>query len=88
MKPENLMVVKGDSPEDLLIKLTDFGFACQSEEDMDLCLGTPEFMAPELANRTEYDTHVDVWSTGIITYKILTGRVPFKDENGLKELRR
>lgn len=62
-----LTVFSGD---ELIIKLTDFGFACffDPNSKMDLCLGTPFYMAPELIAFEKYDERVDVWSTGIITY--------------------
>lgn len=28
LKPDNLMIQEGENPEDIFIKLTDFGFAC------------------------------------------------------------
>lgn len=55
LKPENLMCVgEGD---DVTIKLTDFGFACffDPKEKLDVSLGTPIYMAPELINMDEYD---------------------------------
>lgn len=51
---------------------------------MDLSLGSPLYMAPELAGEKEYDERVDVWSCGVITYILVTGSPPFfgnsKDE--------
>ena len=82
------MVVKSEKDDDILIKLTDFGFACMSK-DMDLCLGTPHYMAPEIAAFQHYDTQVDVWSTGVLTYQIMTNKVPFNlVDNDMQELRR
>jgi len=90
LKPENMMCVKGKTEDDMMIKLTDFGFSCLFDPEckMDLCLGTPQYMAPELANFESYDEHVDVWSTGIITYQCLCGDVPFNttDMSELKEM--
>lgn len=44
---------------------------------MDLSLGSPIYMAPELVQELTYDNTVDVWSTGVITYILLAGRPPF-----------
>lgn len=44
---------------------------------MDIILGTPLYMAPELADNEFYDCRVDVWSLGVITYILLIGRPPF-----------
>jgi calcium-dependent protein kinase len=48
---------------------------------MDIILGTPIYMAPELVLSTTYDCRVDVWSLGVITYLLLTGKLPFDGEN-------
>ena len=34
-------------------------------------------MAPELVNKEEYNEKIDIWSIGIITSILLTGRHPF-----------
>jgi len=49
LKLENVMFVK-DSNESLDVKLIDFGFATKfdPQEKMDLILGSPLYMAPEL----------------------------------------
>ena len=78
LKPENLMCEKG-SDDNITIKLTDFGFATffSVEQPESLALGSPLYMAPELCMEIEYDNKVDVWSTGVITYALLTGSAPF-----------
>ena len=83
LKPENLMVMERENPEDLFIKLTDFGFACffDPSRKMDVILGTPCYMAPELAKGDEYDCRVDVWSLGVITHQLLSGDLPFTGES-------
>lgn len=65
--------------KDLKIKLTDFGFACffNPDKKMNLSLGTPYFMAPELVEARTYDERVDVWSLGCIVYVLLSGKIPF-----------
>lgn len=82
LKPENMMVSKMENGE-LFIKLTDFGFACffDPQEKMDIILGTPIYMAPELVIGTTYDCRVDVWSLGVITYILLCGKPPFDGES-------
>ena len=64
------------------MKLTDFGFACffDPSQKMDLNLGTPMYMAPELIKDNEYDEKVDVWALGCIVYILLTGSPPFTGE--------
>ena len=35
-------------------------------------------MAPEIMNHDYYDSKVDVWSIGVMTYYMLSGTLPFK----------
>jgi serine/threonine protein kinase len=48
---------------------------------MTLVLGSPLYMAPELINRQPYTEKVDVWSLGVITYQLLSGKTPFESRN-------
>ena len=73
LKPDNVLCVDCDDGS-FIVKLTDFGFSTAFEEDkFDLCMGTPEYMAPELLSQKEYCSKVDVWSLGVITYLLLSG---------------
>lgn len=38
--------------------------------------GTPKYMAPELCARKEYGVKVDVWSLGVIVFKMATTAYP------------
>ncbi|CAI5477456.1 unnamed protein product [Closterium sp. Yama58-4] len=60
------------------IKLVDFGIArfFRDGEKMRDCLGTPEYMAPELLLGS-YGPEVDVWSAGVVTYVSICGHPPF-----------
>jgi serine/threonine-protein kinase ULK/ATG1 len=48
---------------------------------MTLVLGSPLYMAPELVKRETYTEKIDVWSLGIITYQMLSGKTPFESRN-------
>jgi serine/threonine protein kinase len=74
VKPDNLLISANGH-----IKLTDFGFATKFKkgEKLDLSLGSPLYMAPELVLEEDYDNRVDVWSAGVIAYILLSGMPPF-----------
>lgn len=58
-----------DDLDNFDIKIADFGFAQKFDrEGLDLVLGTPLYMSPELVLHTKYTEKVDVWSLGIISY--------------------
>lgn len=63
----------------LEIKIIDFGFAQKFERGkaMDLILGSPLYMAPELVKKDVYTEKVDVWAVGCITYLLICGHTPF-----------
>ena len=60
-------------------KITAFGCratAQLSDEDIDICLGTPEWMAPELLDGPKNITrHADVYSFAMVLYELLTVRL-------------
>ncbi len=61
------------------IKLADFGLSAKYDHisftTLDQHCGTLIYMAPEVALKKEYSRSVDIWSTGIIMYMLLTGGV-------------
>ena len=65
------------------IKIADLGFAAKFDKEtgLDLVLGTPLYMAPELVKHERYSEKVDVWSLGVITYQLLCGKTPFDGKN-------
>ncbi|CAI5471041.1 unnamed protein product [Closterium sp. Yama58-4] len=83
VKPENILLLGGRGGERgdtkaPRIKLVDFGIArfFRDGEKMRDCLGTPEYMAPELLLGS-YGPEVDVWSAGVVTYVSICGHPPF-----------
>jgi calcium/calmodulin-dependent protein kinase I len=83
LKPENLLFQ--DKTEYSQVKITDFGLAKYTSgpqaSPMTTACGTPGYVAPEVISGTEYDSKVDMWSLGVITYVILCGFPPFYHEN-------
>jgi calcium-dependent protein kinase len=82
MKPENVLLVSPKS-DNFDIKIADLGFAAKFDKEtgLDLVLGTPLYMAPELVKHERYSEKVDVWSLGVITYQLLCGKTPFDGKN-------
>ena len=90
VKPENLLVdTSGDQPH---IKLTDFGIARLtyggSLTRLSAVIGTPEYMAPEIADHDTATLAADLYSTGIVLYEMLAGRTPFAGGHALAVLHR
>lgn len=80
LKPENLLL---DS--DFRIKITDFGTGKLLEpgqERANSWVGTAQYIAPELLERSETSRSSDLWSLGCIVYQMITGRFAF---HGLSE---
>jgi serine/threonine-protein kinase len=75
VKPENVLLDGDDAV------LTDFGIARQLEGPALTTgtgiLGTPSYLAPELASQRPTTPAVDVYSTGCLFYELLAGRPPF-----------
>ncbi|MDQ2906029.1 MAG: protein kinase [Chloroflexota bacterium] len=79
IKPSNILM-----RTDHYAYLADFGLAKALEGGGELTqtgtlLGTPEYMAPELADGPA-TTSSDVYALGILLYQMVTGRVPFTAE--------
>ena len=61
------------------VKLGDFGFAAQltkAHAYRTTMLGTPCWMAPELAGGAEYTQKVDIWSLGIVAIELAEREPP------------
>ena len=80
LKPENILI---ESLENLEIKLTDFGFATYFDQKgkLDEVLGSPLYMPPEIVMKQKYDAKVDVWSAGVVSFILLSGKPPFMGES-------
>ena len=83
LKPENLLYYHPGV--DSKIMITDFGLSNTRQnaanETMDTTCGTPEYIAPEILLRQSYTNAVDMWAIGVITHILLSGQMPFADEN-------
>ena len=84
LKPENVLI-----NNDGYIKLTDFGLAKEnvvSDKDAASFCGTPEYLAPEILERTGHGKPVDWWSLGSIIYEMIVGLPPFYEKDNREKL--
>jgi hypothetical protein len=87
LKPENVVLTPGPRGEQA--RLLDFGIARLVEPDPDsrglsqvgVVLGTPEYLSPEQAMGQPLDGRSDVYSLGVLAYRMLTGQLPFQGPN-------
>ena len=69
------------------VKLVDFGLSrlmgdpSLSRSSSVELVGTPVFMSPEIVMGEKPSAASDIWSTGVICYRMLTGRLPFPAQN-------
>ena len=88
IKPDNILII--DNVDMTNVKISDFGMAKKLNPNSEhtIC-GTPMYIAPEVITYiqsiqksdeykySEYDTKVDIWSCGVVMYRLLIGSPPF-----------
>src|SRR5258708_6350425 len=84
VKPGNLLV-----SDDSVVKLADFGIAKATEQSsitqVGSVLGTAAYLAPEQARGEEAGPRADLYSLGVVSYQLLSGRLPY-EATSLSEL--
>jgi serine/threonine-protein kinase len=81
IKPENLFVTVGD-----MLKVMDFGIAKNSYSRgltvEGMTAGTPQYMAPEqISSFSQVTPAADLYSLGLVAYKMFTKTLPFDHED-------
>jgi serine/threonine protein kinase len=80
IKPGNIMVLKDGS-----VKIVDFGIARIGDTNFTRTgqfMGSLNYMSPEQLNdKLQIDGRTDVYSTGVVLYQLLTGKLPFEADN-------
>jgi eukaryotic-like serine/threonine-protein kinase len=85
VKPGNLL-----RSDDGLVKLADFGIAKALSDESAITqvgsvLGTAAYLAPEQAHGEEAGPRSDLYSLGVVTYQMISGKLPYQ-ANSLTEL--
>ena len=78
LKPENILLDENNN-----VKLADFGLSNTMKDGIFLysSCGSPNYAAPELINGKHYNgAAIDIWSSGVILYTLLTGTLPFNEK--------
>lgn len=90
LKPDNMFLVNADDGE-VRVVLTDFGVARESTANQDdaltasnVIIGTPEYMAPEQLELEAAMPASDLYTLGLVTFEMLTGKPAFEAESPIK----
>jgi RAC serine/threonine-protein kinase len=79
LKLENLML-----DHEGHIKITDFGL-CKEDvnfgDSTGTFCGTPEYLAPEVIEDSDYGRAVDWWGVGVVMYEMISGVLPFRSRD-------
>jgi serine/threonine-protein kinase len=83
LKPENVFMARSGSGRETA-KILDFGIAKLADPTgtvntaSGMVVGTPEYLSPEQATGGEVDARADLYGVGLIAWRMLVGRHPFK----------
>ena len=89
LKPANVMLMRQQDDHDF-VKVLDFGlvkfFSGENSAETEITnagtfMGSPHYIAPEQARNQNPDQRCDIYSLGVLSYHMLTGRVPFTAQN-------
>ena len=83
IKPENIILISSEGRRDM-VKIVDFGVAAILDARRDgggPIAGTPQYMAPEQINGTDFDARLDIYAMGCMAYEMLVHHPPFPMEN-------
>ncbi len=90
LKPPNVFIL-GDISGDFEVKLLDFGVAkfldgTTQTTAAGMVIGTPAYMSPEQCAAEPLAATSDVYSLGVLAFELLTGQLPFSNENNARAL--
>lgn len=77
IKPANLLLANPDE-----IKIADLGAAVRTDlEETQNSVGSPNYMSPEQVRGDELTHLTDIYSLGVVMYRLLTGHSPYTPKN-------
>ena len=80
IKPSNIMILSDNH-----VKIADFGIAKMDSSlsltQVGMIVGSPLYMSPEQVMGISITPQSDIFSLGIVLYKLLTGQLPFSGES-------
>jgi eukaryotic-like serine/threonine-protein kinase len=90
LKPDNIVLVERDGRPGF-VKIVDFGMvrllgSSAKLTNQGAIIGTPHYMAPEQCKGQPADHRADIYSVGILLYRMLTGKLPFDGDKWLQVL--
>ena len=91
IKPENLFVCRMGHDLDFL-KVLDFGIVKQTKSDSTsntetgMVIGTPAYIAPEVASGDAPTARSDIYALGCVLYRLVTGRMVFDESSAMAML--
>ncbi|MBN2723107.1 MAG: serine/threonine protein kinase [Deltaproteobacteria bacterium] len=87
IKPSNIFLIDFAGKSNF-VKIIDFGIAKVGQENdgekmtkTGTIMGTPDYMSPEQAGGKDLTSASDIYSTGIILFELLAGKVPFEADS-------
>ena len=98
IKPANLFLARGGEDGKITVKILDFGISKTKPRDLvgpettgltstGAVLGSPFYMSPEQARGIkDIDHRTDLWSLGVVLYRLLTGREPHHEIDAFGDL--
>lgn len=87
VKPSNLMLTEYGT-----VKIMDFGIArvlgSEHLTNDGYMMGTPAYMAPEQVLGQDIDGRADLYSVGVVLYRLITGHLPFTADTAIAMVQR
>jgi serine/threonine protein kinase len=82
LKPENILITNENQ-----IKICDFGWCAEGNNERSTYCGTLDYMAPEVLKGYNYTNKVDIWALGILLFEMTHGQPPFNAKSDAEKSR-